>query len=107
MQHNITTNQWSKLAFLEQIAHIGSEVERTIAWKEKGNEEYSKLAFFRSLELFDLSTTCKHTYPQLKEMLRTREMWVDFIYFDNEYNSTSKQFRDYFNQLLMVLNRTK
>jgi len=49
-QHkNLASGGWQKLSFFEQMANIGSEVERTIKWKNKGNAEYSRLAFGRAL----------------------------------------------------------
>ena len=102
-QHKtLAQGRWQKMPFLEQMANIGSEVERTIAWKEKGDKEYSDQAFIRSLELFDLTLGSKHTLPKLKEVARTREMWVDFIQYGNNYNSTKKIWRNYFMQLLMA-----
>ena len=93
--------KWYKLSFLEQMGNIGSEVERTIKWREKGNEEYAKMAFIRSLELIDLTLCSKHiNYPKRKELARSREAWVDFIYFNNQYRTNSKQWRNYFNQII-------
>jgi hypothetical protein len=40
--------RWQKLNFFEQMANIGSEVERAILWREK-DKEYSKLAIYRAL----------------------------------------------------------
>jgi hypothetical protein len=87
---------WQSKPFLEQMANIGSEVYRAINWKEKGNEEYSQLAFERSLELFDLTKESKLTYPQYKELLRMREIWVDYFKYDNDYNSTGEGINKYF-----------
>ncbi|HEC65596.1 MAG TPA: hypothetical protein ENI23_09890 [bacterium] len=94
--------EWAKKPFLEQVANIGSEVERTISWSEKGNQEYSNKAFIRSLELFDLTLNSLTNYSQIKEIARMRETWVDFIKYSNIYKSTAKQFRDYFMQLLFA-----
>ena len=88
--------EWVKKSFLEQMANIGSEVYRAINWKSKGNEEYAQLAFDRSLELFDLSKESKLTYPQYKELLRMREIWVDYFKYDNDYNSTEEDINKYF-----------
>ena len=88
--------EWQKRSFLEQMANIGSEVYRAINWRNKGNEEYAQLAFERSLELFDLSKESKFTYPKYKELLRMREIWVDYFKYDNEYNSTQKDINRYF-----------
>ena len=88
--------EWQKKTFLEQMANIGSEVYRAINWRNKGNEEYAQLAFDRSLELFDLSKESKLTYSQYKELLRMREIWVDYFKYDNEYNSTEEGINKYF-----------
>lgn len=88
--------EWQKKPFLEQMANIGSEVYRAINWRNKGNEEYAQMAFVKSLELFDLSKNSKFTYPQYKELLRMREIWVDFFKYDNEYNSTQDSINKYF-----------
>lgn len=87
---------WHKKSFLEQMANIGSEVFRAINWRNKGNEEYAQLAFVRSLELFDLTKGSKLTYPEYKELLRMREVWVDYFQYNNEYNSTEKDINKYF-----------
>ena len=35
-QHkNLAKGKWFKLSFFEQMAHIGSEVERAILWRKK------------------------------------------------------------------------
>lgn len=85
------------------MANIGSEVERTITWQEKGNAVYSKLAFERSLELFSLTLSANITFPQRKETARVMEAWIDLIAFDNEYNSKPEDFRKYLMQLLILL----
>lgn len=103
-QHkNLAGGQWNKLSFLEQLSNIGSEVERAIKWKGKNNKEYADLAFYRSLELIDLTLNSKLTAPQLKEIARTREAWVDFFAYDNIYNSTAQSWQKYFMQFLIRL----
>ena len=83
-QHKtLAQGRWQNMSFLEQMANIGSEVERTISWKEKENQEYSDQAFIRSLELFDLTLDTKHSFSRIKEIARAREMWVDFVRYGN------------------------
>ena len=56
MQHrSLESGKWAELSFMEQMANIGSEVSRTSKWKEKGNAERSQSAFYRALELIDLT----------------------------------------------------
>ena len=96
-QHkNLASGGWQKLSFFEQMANIGSEVERTIKWKNKGNAEYSRLAFGRALELLDLTIDNEKSPSRLKELLRMREMLADYFAFDNEYGSTDQLWQNYF-----------
>lgn len=96
-QHkNLASGGWQKLSFFEQMANVGSEVERTIKWKNKGNIEYSRMAFERALELLDLTIDNKKSASQLKELLRVRETLADYFAFSNEYGSTDKSWQNYF-----------
>ena len=97
MQHkDLAAGRWNEMPFFEQMANIGSEVERTIKWKEKENKEYSRLAFDRALELLDLSIADRKNISKLKELLRLREILADYFVFENEYFSTDKSWRNYF-----------
>jgi len=103
IQHkNLSQGNWQSKPFLEQMANIGSEVYRAINWKEKGNEEYAQMAFERSLELFDLTKESELTYPKYKELLRMREIWVDYFKYDNDYNSTAESINNYFKYLTIA-----
>lgn len=96
-QHkNLASGGWQKLSFFEQMANIGSEVERTIKWKNKGNTEYSRMAFERALELMDLTIDSDKNPSHLKELLRVREALADYFVFENEYRSTDKSWQNYF-----------
>ncbi|MBI5699800.1 hypothetical protein HZC35_05850 [Candidatus Saganbacteria bacterium] len=87
---------WGKLTLAEQLANIGSEVERAINWRKKNNREYSRMAFDRALELLDLSLAQKSSYPRLKELARVRESLTDYLVFDNTYRSTDESWHNYF-----------
>lgn len=96
-QHkNLAGGRWQKFSFFEQMANIGSEVERTIKWKNKGNAEYSRMAFERALELLDLTITSEKSRSRLKELLRLREILADYFAFENDYHSTDKSWHNYF-----------
>jgi hypothetical protein len=97
MQHKeLASGRWQKLKFVEQMANIGSEVERTINWRKKNNAEYSRLAFERALELIDLTVNSTNNIPKLRELLRLREALSDYFVFDNTYKSTDKLWQNYF-----------
>lgn len=96
-QHkNLAGGVWQRLSFFEQMANIGSEIERAIKWKNKGNAEYSRMAFDRALELIDLTIDNEKSKSRLKELSRVREMLADHFVFDNEYSSTDKSWQNYF-----------
>ncbi len=96
-QHKqLARGRWKKLSFVEQMANIGGEVERTIKWKNKENKEYSQLAFERALELLDLTIADEKNKKRLKEIVRVREALSDYFVFQNEYHSSDEKWRSYF-----------
>ena len=99
--------KWMKLSLPEQLANIGSEVIRAINWKQKGKEDYSKKATLRALELIDLTIKDKKNIHRLKEILRLRELLADFLWFDNEYNSSAESFKKYFYAFNYYVNNVK
>lgn len=96
-QHKqLADGRWQTLTFFEQMANTGSEVIRASNWKDKGNIEYSRMAFDRALELIDLTTADAKNKEHLKEILRVREALADYFAFNNEYKSTKKSWENYF-----------
>ena len=96
-QHReLAGGRWNDLTLLEQLGNIGSEVERTLRWSEKGNREYSMRALDRALELFDLTLACPRNKGRLREVARAREVLLDFIVGENEFMSSGESLRRYF-----------
>lgn len=97
VQHKgLAAGRWQQLSFVEQMANVGSEIERTVRWKHKGNEEYARLAFERALELLDLTIQDAKNTSRLRELVRTREALADHFVFENEYNTTDQVWLKYF-----------
>lgn len=95
-QHKeLAQGRWFQLPFLEQMANIGSEVERAIIWQGK-NRKYSQKAIERALELLDLTIADEKNRRRLKELTRLREALVDYFYFDNQFSSSATSWRKYF-----------
>lgn len=95
-QHKqLAEKNWPKLSFFEQMANVGSEVERTIKWRSKGNPDYSRLAFERALELLSL-TIGQVKKSRLKELTRLREVLIDYFVYKNIYHSSDKNWHNYF-----------
>jgi len=85
-QHKeLAEGRWKDMSFCEQMANIGSEVERALNWRGKNNQEYSQKALFRALELLELTIDCVPKETYLKELTRTREVILDYFMGDNNY----------------------
>ncbi len=95
-QHKeLSQGKWKKFSFLEQMANIGSEVERAIKWKEK-DEKYSRMAFERALELIDLTMADEKNRKRLREIARVREVLADYFVGGNQYSSSDESWKNYF-----------
>ncbi len=107
-QHQqLADGRWREFPFITQLANIGSEVERAIKWKNKNQPEYFKRAFERMLELIDLTAADPKNRKRLKELLRAREMLVDYLMYDNQYHSTDRQWQRYFYYFTYLNNKPK
>ena len=95
-QHKgLAGGRWQELSFFEQMANIGSEVERAIKWKNKGNAEYGRKAFERALELLDFTIEGARK-SRLRELARLREVLVDYFDYKNIYSSSDEKWHSYF-----------
>ena len=96
-QHQqLASGRWAEMPFFQQMANIGSEVQRAILWQEKKNLKYSEMALERALELLDLTIADSKNVKRLKELARLREMLVDHFRFNNDYHSTNQNWSKYF-----------
>jgi len=93
---DLENSRWYSFSFYQQMANIGSEVERAINWKKKRNREYSQLAFERMLELLDMTISDPKNIKRLKELCRLREVLVDYLWGDNIYQSKETPTQNYF-----------
>ena len=96
-QHpSLAAGRWSRFSLIEQLANVGSEVERALTWRNKRNPEYSRLAILRALELLGLTVADPRHRRRLKELTRLREALLDDFFGDNAYGSTEKSWHAYF-----------
>lgn len=96
-QHKqLAQGRWQKMSFVEQMANVGSEVERSLHWKSKNNSNFSQKAFERALELLELTINSVKIHSHLKELTRVREALVDYFYGSNQFNSSAESWRKYF-----------
>lgn len=103
----LAAGRWEQLSLLEQMAHIGGEVERAFLWRSKNNAEYSKKAAERALELLDLSLAATRNLPRLKELTRTREALVDHLFGTNEFGSDETGWRKHFSHFTLAVRKDR
>ena len=97
VQHaGLAAGRWKEMSLVEQMANIGSEVNRALNWKAKNNEPFCQKAVDRALELLDLSLENTTEFPRLRELTRTREALVDYFMGNNSYHSSEHIWRKSF-----------
>ena len=97
-----------ELTLAEQMGNIGSEVDRIISWRKKDNEKYATNAFYRALDLLDLTKSDKRWHgPKLKEVCRLREVLCDSFLGGELYNTPLEYFSKYFFQFALIARKDK
>ena len=83
--------KWAEMDFITQMANIGSEVGRTLKWKQKKNAALARSAFIRALDLFDLTievgrnkSTPSSRDSMLREVLRARDQFAEEYLSDDD-----------------------
>lgn len=79
----LSSGRWQTFSLAEQLANVGSEVERAIgAWSSGRAERFDK-ALDRALELFDLTAQdVRWRGHRCREILRAREEFVRLFFGD-------------------------
>jgi len=93
---DLATGRWFTFSFVVQFANVGSDVERTIQWKKKGEDELSQQALERALELMDFTIADPKNKKRLKEIVRVRDMFADHYMGINEFSFTDEFWQQYF-----------
>ena len=88
---------WNSLTTVDQMANIGSEVFRTISWRNK-DKKYSQMAFCRALDLLGQTLADPKNRRHLKEICRAKEMLIDWYLGNPMYKSTDEEWQRYFMQ---------
>jgi hypothetical protein len=92
----LAAGRWQAFTLVEQLANVGSEVERALNWAAKGNAEYSDRALERGLELLEMTIADPRHRHRLKELTRVREALLDYFWGPNESGSEERTWRRYF-----------
>src|SRR5213080_669870 len=94
---SLAGGRWFTMSIAEQMANVGSEYERALRWKERGNTGYFEHALDRMLELFDLTIEDpRWRNHRLRELCRVREIVRDQLCSENPEPWSRADFKDYF-----------
>ena len=107
-QHSqLESGRWSAMSLVEQMANVGSEVERALNWKAKSNSAYCQKALDRALELLDFTLDDLKNRARLKELARVREAIVDFFVGSNQFLSSESVWKKYFYNFAYAARRNR
>jgi len=103
----LATGRWSTLTLAEQLANVGSEVERTItAWEARRTDRFDK-ALTRALELFDLTAgDDRWRGHRRREILRAREEFCRLFFEDHAPTGAARTLREYFLRFALLARRS-
>jgi len=78
---DLAAGRWFTFTLAAQLGNVGSEYDRALSWKERGDHDRFEQAFTRLLELLDLTITDpRWKNHRLRELTRLREVICDELY---------------------------
>jgi len=94
---DLAAGRWRTFSLAAQLGNVGSEYERALSWKERGDPKRFEHAFARMLELVDLTIADpRWKNHRLKEFTRLREVICDELCNEvREFNDLT-DLREYF-----------
>ena len=108
IQHKaLAGGRWRQMPLAEQLANTGSEVARSLKWKEKGNLPYFEKAIARAFELLGLTIEDPKNRSRLRELTRTREVLADYFFGENEYGFSPAAWHAYFSPFSHAARRNR
>lgn len=93
---DLADGRWQTFSLIEQLANVGSEIERALKWRAKGKQARALSAFERGLDLLGLTISDPRHRCRLKELTRLREVLLDSFVGENDYGSTDEAWHRYF-----------
>jgi hypothetical protein len=100
----LAAGRWAAMSLAEQLAHVGSEVDRAIAaWASHRADRFDR-ALARALELFDLTARDdRWRGHRRREILRAREEFCRLFFDDDVASGAARTLRKYFLQFALLV----
>ncbi len=94
---DLSAGRWFTLSLASQLGNVGSEYERALSWKERGDRGRFEHASSRLLELLDLTIADpRWKNHRLKELTRLREVICDEFFSETREFNHPTDLRGYF-----------
>ncbi|MEX0892972.1 MAG: hypothetical protein WEB88_12465 [Gemmatimonadota bacterium] len=94
---------WGRLTLMEQLAHVGSEVDRAIRAHQSGRIQRREHAITRALELFDLvGADERWRGPARRETRRAREIFCSLFFGEDVEPEEGTSLQKYFLQFAVA-----
>lgn len=106
--HSGLGDRWATLSLIEQLANIGSEVDRSIRAHAVGQLNRFDGAFARALELFDLTAVdSRWRGARRREILRAREEFCRLFFDADVAPQSAAGLQRYFLHFAVAANRQR
>lgn len=91
---------WYAMTIGEQISNVGSEVNRAIRWKNKGDEQ-KKINFCnKAISFLQIIMNDPKNLHRKGELSFCIEELQDYFFGNNEYGTTDEMLRKYYDAFL-------
>jgi len=97
LHKDLTQERWNSRTLLFQMANMGTDFERALDWRARGEDDGSEKALWRGLELLKFTMGDPKNNKRRKELRRIKEIMLDYFYGDNQYGYTDEALHQYFN----------
>ena len=105
---SLAAGRWAELSLIEQLANVGSEVERTLRAHDAGRIDRRDHALARALELFDLTAVDPRWRGlRRREILRARECFCGALFAEPPDPADAAFLRKYFLQFATAARHTQ
>lgn len=101
-------DNWHNMTLAEQLGNIGSDYDRALRWKTKGNAKMVEGALTRALEQIDLSLSDpRWAGPRRREIARLRDEVCQEIMAGGINTTSARQLQRYFMSFAIADRRQK
>ena len=93
---SLANGRWNTFSFIDQMANVGTDFERALDWRKRGDINQSDGAFRRGMELLEFTIQDPKNIKRVKELALIKEVMLDYLYGDNQYGYTDEALHKYF-----------